>query len=519
MSAAATPVDSTGGVSHRRRNLAVFVICAVQMMTVLDVTIVNVALPSIRRDLNISETNLQWIVTVYVLTFGGLLLLGGRVGDLFGRRRMFSVGVAIFTLSSMLGGAAPNDLTLIGARVGQGLGAAIAAPTALALIANLFAPGRERNKAMGIYAGASSVGGAVGQILGGTLVEVGSWRWVFFVNVPVGVVVLVTAAYTLPRDEARRGKLDLPGALTGTAGMSLLVYALAHASSGGWTSPTTVVSFVAALFLLAAFLLVERRSPQPLMPLRIWRDRNRSAAYGISLLLGASITPMYFFITQFVQDVLGYSPVQAGLAFVPLSLGITLSAYLTSRLVGRAGMRTPMVIGLPILILGLLWISRVNVNTHYWAIVSPMLLVAAGMGLTNVPLALLIVAKVRRSEAGVTSAILNATQQVGASLGLAALTTIAATTTMRQLRHLTDGHGTILPSAVSADTYRLAVTVGYRHALLAGACIAMAALVLAALVRIRPSTDDERIIVLSGEELTDSSRPVSSPIADEPVGG
>jgi len=461
--------EEAAGPVHRHLGLALAIICAAQLMVVLDATIVNVALPSIQRQLHFSSVNLEWVITGYALAFGGLLLLGGRTGDLFGRRRMFVIGVLLFTTASFLGGLATDQAWLIGARVLQGIGGAIAAPTALSLIANTFPEGAPRNRAMGVYAAMSGGGGAIGLLLGGILTDIASWRWVLFVNVPIGLLVAFAAPRVLGETERQSGRLDLPGALTVSGGMTSLVYGLAHAAANGWANPGTIVPLAAAGVLLVTFVTIEARSEHAIMPLRIFANRNRSGAYLIMLTLGAAMFSLFFFLTQFVQNVLGYSPLKAGLSFLPLTAGIVVMAGVMSRWVGKIGTRLPMTLG-PLMTMGaLIWISRISVHSGYVeGVLGPALLIAVSMGMAFVPLTLSAVSGVPREDAGLASALLNTGQQVGGSLGLAILVTVATAVTTGD-RHV---------------THAVAVTAGYGAAFKVGAGIAALAFVIA-LVSIR----------------------------------
>ncbi|HYA68776.1 MAG TPA: MFS transporter [Acidimicrobiales bacterium] len=419
---------------HRHMGLALVVICVAQLMVVLDASIVNIALPSIQRALRFSAADLIWVINGYTLAFGGLLLLGGRTGDVFGRRRMFIVGVAIFTTASLLGGMATTEAWLIAARVIQGVGGAIAAPTALALIASTFPEGGQRNRAMGVYAGMSGAGAAIGVLLGGILTSSLGWRWVLFVNVPIGLAVMVAAPRVLSETETRRGRLDLPGALTATVGMTLLVFGLLHAATTSWSNQWTAASLVAGIGLLGLFVLIEARSRHALMPLHLFKSRNRSTAYTIMLAIGTAMFSMFFFLTLFVQDVLGYGPMKAGVCYLPFALTIVLVAGVTSQAVGRTGTKPPLVLGTAFGAGGLFWFSQATAHTTYLSgLLGPMLVTAAGMAMCFVPLTLSAVAGVRRDEQGIASALLNSGQQVGGSLGLAVLGTIAVETTRNRI--------------------------------------------------------------------------------------
>jgi EmrB/QacA subfamily drug resistance transporter len=459
---------------HQHAGLALFLICAVQMMVILDGTIVNIALPSIQHELHFSAPGLEWVITAYALTFGGLLLLGGRSGDLFGRRRMFTIGVIIFTAASLLGGFATDQLWLIAARVAQGIGGAIASPTALALIQNTYPEGPKRSRAMGVYAAMSGAGGSLGLLLGGILTDVASWRWVLFVNVPIGLTVAIAAPRVLGTTPTRRGRLDLPGALSVTLGMASLVFGLSRAATAGWSDELTVVALAVAVALLVTFVVIESRSPHALMPLRIFSDRNRAGSYVIMLCLAAAMFATFFFITQFVQNILGYSPLKAGFAFLPMTIGIGGSANIISRLVGKIGPRRPMTVGPLMVAAGLMWLSFVGVHAAYISIVGPLLLLAVGMGSTFVPLTLTVMSRVPRGEAGLASALLNTGQQIGGSLGLAVLVTVATSVTSGRLASA--GH------TVSRAQHALATTNGYDAAFRIGSLIAFVAFVLAVTV-------------------------------------
>src|SRR5215471_14141783 len=354
-----------GAVRSRGLTIALMVIALAQLMVVLDTTIVNVALPSIQRALRFAPTDLEWVVNAYALAFGGLLLLGGRAGDLFGRRRMFVAGVLLFAAGSFAGGLATTSTWLIAARVVQGAGGAIVAPTALSLIADTFREGASRNRALGIYAGAAGSGGAVGLILGGLITSYFSWRWVLFVNVPIALLLAVAAPRVLPASVGRSGRLDLPGAVTATGALTLLVYGLSRAATHAWSDDVTILALGAGVALLAVCLLIEVRSAQPLMPLRLFANRNRSAAYVLRAVAGAMTLAVLFFVTQILQNVLGYSPLKAGFAFLPLGVGVVLTAQVASRIVGRIGPRIPITFGALVTGGGLLWLSRIPDHAAY----------------------------------------------------------------------------------------------------------------------------------------------------------
>jgi len=426
----ATAVPSQGAPT-RRLGLALAVIATAQLMVVLDATIVNVALPHIQTALHFSGTNLEWVVNAYALAFGGLLLLGGRSGDLLGRRRIFIAGILLFSLASLVGGFATNEAWLLTARVVQGVGGAFAAPTALSLIAVTFPEGPPRNRAMGVYAAMSIAGGGIGLMAGGLLVEYASWRWVLFVNVPIGLVVAFLAARVLPESARRRGQFDLPGAITGSLGLGALVYGLSYAATtpdgvSHWGDTKVIVSLVAAVVLLVAFGFIEVRSKQPLVPMRVLRSRDRTGSYLISLCVGTSLFGMFFFLTLFVQNVWGYSALKTGIAYLPLIGMVIVASGVASQLVTRIGARPLMLAGSILSTAGLFWLSRINENSHYVSgLLGPMLVTALGMGLIFVPLSLVSLSKVADNDAGVASSLLNVGQQIGGSIGLAILGTVA----------------------------------------------------------------------------------------------
>ena len=437
-SVAASP--STGSAAPRRLGLALAVIATAQLMIVLDATIVNVALPHIQTALGFSDTNLEWVVNAYALTFGGLLLLGGRSGDLLGRRRVFIAGILVFSLASLLGGFATDQAWLLTARAVQGVGAAFAAPTALSLIAVTFPEGPPRNRAMGVYAGMSIAGGAVGLLASGVLLTYLDWRWVFFVNVPIGLAVALLAPRVLGESERRRGQFDLPGAITGSLGLAALVYGLSSAATGQngvshWGDTKVIVSLVAAVVLLVAFAIIEVRSRSALVPVRVLRSRDRSGAYLISLCIGTALFGMFFFLTLFVQNVLGYSPLKTGVAYLPMVAMILVATAASSQLVSRIGARPLMIAGSAAGAGGMLWLSRVTEHSHYVSgLLGPMLLTATGLGLLFAPLLLVSLTKVAKNDTGVASSLFNVGQQVGGAVGLAVLGTVAWSAVANSLR-------------------------------------------------------------------------------------
>ena len=482
----------------RRLGLALAVIATAQLMVVLDATIVNVALPHIQDALHFSGTNLEWVVNAYALAFGGLLLLGGRSGDLLGRRRVFMAGIALFAFASLAGGFATNEAWLLTARVVQGIGGALAAPTSLALIAVTFPEGKERNRAMGVYAAMSIAGGAVGLIAGGLLTSYADWRWVFFVNVPIGLVVLLLAPRVLGESERKSGRFDLPGAITGSLGVGALVYGLSEAATtftngqaiSHWGNAKVIVSLVAAVVLLVAFGVIEARSKHALLPPRVLASRNRTGSYLISLCIGTALFGMFFFMTLFVQDIWNYSPVRSGIAYLPMVVGIFIGAGLSSNLVARIGARPLMIIGPALAAGGLFWLSRITEHSSYTGgLLGPLLITGLGMGTTFVPMSLVSLTKVRLEDTGVASSLLNTGQQVGGSIGLAILGTIAWSAVASNLRSGTIAAGAHASKATQTAVYNHALATGFAHGYLVSAGIALLALIVS-LVFIRVTRAD-----------------------------
>ncbi len=399
-----------------------------QLMVVLDATIVNIALHDIRADLNFSAAGLSWVINAYTLTFGGLLLLGARAGDLLGRRRVFLAGIALFTFASLVGGFAQNPGELLAARAVQGVGGALASPSALALLMTMFPDARERTRAIGLYTAVSIGGAAVGLIAGGMLSEWASWRWVLFVNVPIGLVVLALARPTLPETERSTGRFDLSGALTSTVGMTALVYGFVHAASDGWANTETIGSFGIGIALMAAFVATELRAESPITPLRLFADRNRSTAYVGRLMLVAGMMGMFFFLTQFLRGVLGYSDLKTGFAFVPLTVTVFAASQASARwLVDLIGGRRLMIVGITFSTLGMLWLTQLGEHSGYASLVGPLVIFGLGNGLAFVPLTTAALEGVEPRDAGAASGLVNVMQQMGGSLGLAVLVTVFGT--------------------------------------------------------------------------------------------
>ncbi len=419
-------------LGHVNPWLVLVLVCMAQFMVILDATIVNVALPSIQADLDMSDADLQWIVNAYTLVFGGFLLLGGRAGDLVGRKRIFLVGVVVFTVASLLNGLAPNSEVLIICRGLQGLGAALVAPAALSIITTTFAEGPERAKAMSVWAAIAVGGGAVGLLLGGILVEAFSWPWIFFVNIPVGIAVFVAALRFVPesKDERAHKAFDLAGAVTVTAGLIILVYAIVKAQEKGWTSANTLVVGGIALALLVAFVLIERRSVEPLVRLSIFRVRTVRAANVAMFFVAAGLFAMFFFNTLYLQRVLGYSALEAGLAFLPFTAGIIIGAGLSQGLVAKVGARELPLIGMTMAVAGMLLFIRLQPDGSYVTDLLPGIMLASiGMGLTFVPITLIATSGIPDSDAGLASGLFNTSQQIGGAVGLAILSTFAVSAT------------------------------------------------------------------------------------------
>ncbi|MFK4222279.1 MFS transporter [Streptomyces sp. NPDC019890] len=484
--------------------IALLVIASCQLMVVLDITIVNIALPHIQSALDFSTTSLSWVVNAYTLTFGGLLLLGGRAGDILGRRRVFIFGVLLFALASLLGGLSQSEGQLLASRALQGVGGAIASPTSLALITTTFTEGPARNRAFGVFAAVSAGGGAIGLVAGGILVEWLDWRWVFFVNVPIAVLIVLATPRHIKESERHPGHFDLAGALTSTLGMVALVYGFIRAAQEGWRDPWTIASFGAAIVLLSTFILVERRSSQPITPLHMFADRNRAGTYGIMLSLAAAIFGMFFFLTLFVQTVLDFSPLQAGLAFLPVSAIIAVGAGTASQLLPRYGPKPFMVTGSILAAAGLSWLTLTDINSTYLgSILGPILVFGLGMGFNFVSLTLMAVSGVPTHESGAASAMLNTTQQVGGSLGLSILVTVFGTASRNEAH---DQVPQFLAQATPAERLRFErtgqlpptfsdeiLTSGVSSAFIVAAIFAVIAAVVAVLaIQVRPS-DLERL--------------------------
>ena len=474
-------LGGTGTDRPRSSGLALAIIATAQLMVVLDATIVNVALPDIQKALGFSGSGLQWVVNAYALTFGGLLLLGGRAGDLLGRRKMFIAGLLLFSAASLAGGFADSEGLLLAARAIQGVGAAITAPAALSLITTTFPEGPARNKAMGVYASMSVAGGALGLLIGGLLTTYVSWRWVMFVNVPIGLAVALAASRVLVETPRHRGRFDLPGAITGTLGIAALVYGLSNAATSPdgvshWGDAKVVVSLVAAAVLLVAFVFTETRSPQPLLPLRLLRNRNRSGAYLIFGGAGTAIFGMFFFLTLFMQTVFGYSALKTGFAYMPFTLAVLIASATAAQLVPKVGPRPLLLVGSVVSTGGLFWMSRLTEDSSYAdGVLGPTMLAGVGIGLLFVPSSLTALSGVAESDSGVASSLLNTAQQVGGAMGLAVLGTVAWTVVANQL----NAHAEPIHAYAS----------GFARGLLAASGVALLTLVVA-IVAIRVKRSD-----------------------------
>ena len=412
--------------------LVLVLICMAQFMVVLDATIVNVALPSIQKDLGLSEANLQWIINAYTLLFGGFLLLGGRAGDLLGRKRVFLVGLVIFTTASLLNGLATSSGMLIGFRSLQGLGAALISPAALSIISTTFAEGKERARALGVWAAIAIGGSAFGLVLGGWLTQSFSWPWIFFVNVPVGVATFLLALRFVPesREEGAHRSYDIAGAVTITGGLMSLVYAIVKAETEGWTASTTLIFFAVAIVLIVAFVFRELRAVQPLVRLSIFRVRSLLTANLTMFLVFSGMFAMFFFNTLYIQRVLGYHPLKAGVAFLPFTAGIMVSAGIASGFAPRIGVRPVAAAGMILTAIGMLFFARMPVHGSYAVDVLPgMILASLGMGAVFMPLTLIATTGLEDEDQGLASGLFNTSQQIGGALGLAILSTIAASKT------------------------------------------------------------------------------------------
>jgi EmrB/QacA subfamily drug resistance transporter len=466
---------SANGEYSEKRWLALILLCSAQFVVVLDASIVNVALPTIGKALDFSQENLPWVVNAYVLTFGGFLLLGGRTADLVGRRKVFMAGLLLVAVASLAAGFSATEGQLIVARAAQGLGAAIISPAALSIVTTTFSDGSERNKALGVWGAVAGSGGAAGVLLGGILTDGLGWEWVLWVNVPVSLIAFGLSPRLLAesRMEGEKRVFDVAGAVTVTAALSILVYALVDANSVGWGSTRTIGLIVLSALLMAAFVAIELRASKPLVPFSIFRIRTLTGANVVGLLVGASLFSMFFFISLYMQQVLGYSAIHAGLSYLPLALVIMASAGVASQLVTKLGYKPVLAIGLLFIVIGLAWFSRVSVGGSFTTdILGPSLFAAAGLGFAFVTTTIAAVSGVDENEAGLASGLINTSQQVGGALGLAVLSAVAISATS---------------DATSTGSGHLsALTEGFQAAFLGGAVIAAVGFVLT-LVLIRGS--------------------------------
>lgn len=475
----------------RQKNLALLLLAMTQFIIVVDASIVNVALPSIGTDLKFSQDGLSWVVNAYALIFGGFLLLGGRLADLIGRRRMFIIGLVVFSIASLAGGLASSDLQLILARGFQGLGAALASPAALSIVTTTFAEGAERNRALGIWGAVAGAGGAAGVLLGGILTEYLGWEWVLWVNVPVGIAAALLAPRLLPesRDEHETRSFDIPGAVTVTAGLALLVYAIVDASSRGWGSTRTIVLILVAVALIAVFLTIEAKSRKPLMPLSTFRLRTLRGANIVGLLVGMALLSMFFFISLYLQQVLGFDALKTGFAYLPLSIAIIISAGVASQLVTKLGFKPVLIFGMLCVSVGLLWFSRVSVDGSYLAdVLGPSLLAGVGLGFSFVPVTIAAVSGTRPDQAGLASGLINTSQQVGGALGVAILASIAASVS-----------GGVNPQGRLSPSQVVDLNDGFQAAFLGGAGFAVLGLIAAAVLI---SSRDSRAMVEAAKDET-----------------
>jgi EmrB/QacA subfamily drug resistance transporter len=454
-----------------RRGVAILLLLSlVQFMDVLDASILNIALPSIKHDLGFTQQSLQWVISGYILTYGGFLLLGGRMADLLGRRRMLVTGLVVFAGSSLIGGLAHSGSLLVGARFAQGVGAAMLSPAALSTLTTTFRSTRDRNTALGVWAAVSGIGGAAGVLFGGLLTEGPGWRWVLFINVPFSAIAFIGALALLKPERIRTARLanfDALGATLVTGGMLLLVYALVKAPDVGWGTTRTIGELAASAVMLAAFVANELRVANPLVPLSILRVKGVAAADATQMIALAGFLPMFFFLTLYMQTVLHYSPIQTGIAYLPLTAGFIIAASISSQLFARVGTRPVVVLGALFAAGGLYWLSRVSVHGSYVPEILPgLLIVSIGMGGVFTGLTTAANAGVDQNQAGLAAGLLNTGQQLGAALGLAVLSALATART-GSLPH--GGHDRLVQAS----------TAGYQRALLVGACIVLAAAVVA----------------------------------------
>jgi EmrB/QacA subfamily drug resistance transporter len=475
--------------SARRKWIGLALLLGVQFMVVVDIAIVNVALPSIQTDLGFSERNLQWVVSAYALLFGGFLLLGGRFADLIGRRRVLLAGLVVFTGASLLSGLAWSEGALIGARALQGLGAAMITPAALSILTTTFAEGKERNAALGAWGAVGAFGAVAGVLLGGVLTDALSWQWIFFVNVPVGVLGLALAPFFLNESrDARAKSFDVPGGVLVTGGLVTLVYAITQANNYGWSSAATIGLFASALVLLAAFLAWERRTAEPLLPFSFFRLRTVVGANVAGLILGTAIFAMFLMLTLYMQQVLHYSAMKTGVAYLAVAGTAIFWSALAAQLVTRVGVKPVLVAGMTSLSAGLLYFTQVSVDGSYLGDLLPgFLLIAVGLGFSFVPISIAALAGVPAAEAGLASGLINTSQQIGGALGIAALSAIATSTTDNRI-----ASGSVLPAAL---------TDGFQSAFIGAAAIALVGILVA-------------LLIVRREDLVAAPEPEAAPVLE-----
>jgi EmrB/QacA subfamily drug resistance transporter len=451
-----------------------------QLMIILDMTVVNIALPHIQASLHFSAASLSWVLNGYTLTSGGLLLLGGRAGDILGRRRMFIAGISLFTLASLAGGLANTAGLLLAARALQGVGGALASPAVLALIVTSFPEGRERTRALGIYMGVITGGSSLGLVLGGVITEWLSWRWVLFINVPIGIAVLAVTPLFVRETPQLPGRFDLAGALTATTGVTALVYGFIRAASAGWGDHIAVAAFGGAAVLLAVFVVTETRARQPITPMRLFTDVSRAGSFIARLLLIAGMFGMFFFLTQFLQKIMGFSPIRAGVAFLPMTIALFAVSRMAPKLMPRVGAKPLMIAGMLPTIASMAWLSRVTPATSYWGgIFGPMMLIGVGMGLVFVPLTTASLAGVPAADSGAASGLVNMLQLVGGALGLGVLVAVYGTASRHAASHPLAG---LTPFAQSQHVLTHGMATAFGFAAILDVC---SLLVILALIRTR----------------------------------
>jgi EmrB/QacA subfamily drug resistance transporter len=468
-----------------RPGIALAIMLSAQLMIILDMTVVNIALPHIQASLRFSTTSLSWVLNGYTLTSGGLLLLGGRAGDILGRRRVFIAGIGLFTLASLAGGLATTGGLLLAARALQGVGGALASPAVLALIVTSFPEGRERTRALGIYMGVVTGGSSLGLVLGGVITEWLSWRWVLFINVPIGLAVVAVAPRFVAETPRLPGRFDLAGALTATAGVTALVYGFIRAAASGWGDQLALASFGAAAAVLALFVLTETRARQPITPMRLFADVSRAGSFIARLLLIAGMFGMFYFITEFLQKIMGFSPLRAGVAFLPMTFALFAVSRLAPRLMPKLGAKPLMIAGMLPVIVAMGWLWRVTPATGYWpGIFGPMLLVGLGMGLVFVPLTTASLAGVPAADSGAASGLVNMLQLAGGSLGLGVLVSVFGTASRRAASHPLAG---LTPLAQSQHALTHGIGTAFGFAALLDVCSLLVILVMIRARRLTPA--------------------------------